>query len=118
MDQSGTYKAILTNNLGCWSYSSFSINPTINVGVPEFESAGANVLNLYPNPVTTQLWVDAGELLFKQLIVTDQLGRLVYQSKETRQNTTVLDVSTWPSGMYILKIVTNKNETMLKKFVK
>lgn len=118
MDQSGTYKAILTNNLGCWSYSSFSINPTINVGVPEIESAGTSVLNIYPNPVTTQLWVNAGEQLFNQLMVTDQLGRLVYQSKETRQNTTVLDVSSWPSGMYILKIITNKNETMLKKFVK
>ncbi len=49
----------------------------------------------------------------KEIKVFDALGQLVHQGKDT-----VVDVNTWPQGMYFVRIVDENDAVSTVKFVK
>jgi hypothetical protein len=70
-----------------------------------------------PNPAQTTIRFASGDdpnQIPVRAIVMDQLGRVVSE----HLNTNEIDVSSYPSGVYILQLMDNNGAVGLKKFVK
>ena len=81
----------------------------LNVAQPHEETTSL----LYPNPVKNLLHVEH-TTAFESLQVYDLLGNLVLAEKHV----TTLDVSTLPSGVYILKGIAHNNQNFTERFIK
>ncbi len=62
-------------------------------------SATDNTLQVYPNPATSELWVEGHLGRFQ---VRDAFGRTVVDQFCATERI-VVDVSSWPSGLYVLQ---------------
>ncbi|MDR0363815.1 MAG: T9SS type A sorting domain-containing protein, partial [Bacteroidales bacterium] len=70
-------------------------------------------INIYPNPVTDKLYLDT-ELNISTYQIYDLYGRIIYSSKT---NIKELSTSGWASGVYFIRIETEKG-TVDKRFIK
>ena len=77
------------------------------------------LLNLYPNPTTTQLNITlkSPHKSIRQLQITDLQGKKILQ-KQINAKQTKLDVSNLSKGVYILEGLTNTGEIFSRNFVK
>lgn len=66
-----------------------------------------NSLTVYPNPATTQLFIDNGEQLIKDVTIFDVTGKKVKQ-EVVNHNQISIDVSGLYRGIYFLKVNTEK----------
>ncbi len=77
-------------------------------------------LVVYPNPAKCELHVvfpeGSGEILHR-ISISDMAGRQVYQRDEFREEIT-LQVHTWKSGIYLLRITDSKGRSRTIKFIK
>lgn len=79
------------------------------------ESAEINKqIQVFPNPGTAQVFVEAQGTSIKQLYLLDELGRELLSSKTARR----LDTGGLPAGMYLLKVVLTDGQVLVKKWVK
>ena len=65
---------------------------------------------LYPNPASHSFTVDGA---VKEIKVFDALGQLMHQGSEN-----TVEVTSWPQGMYFVRIMDNHDAFMTVKFVK
>ncbi|MCX6286484.1 MAG: T9SS type A sorting domain-containing protein [Bacteroidetes bacterium] len=105
--------------LGCDSsgtdYSDFWEYDPSSTGVQSFVENKDIVI--YPNPLTDMLTIETNSLnTNQQFEIINLTGRLVYTSYINKKKTTV-NMSDFPSGIYILKLNMDK-ETAGKKFIK
>ncbi len=70
-------------------------------------------VDIYPNPTTGLVYIDGGENA--NISIYDMLGQIVYSDKKT-SNRKVIDVSSYNSGSYIVKIIKN-NKIMIQKLI-
>lgn len=88
----------------------------VNVGIENVSSSGSRELNLYPNPVNDNLSVSSafltGESSWKIFSVE---GKNILEGKFTDKK--LIDVHSLPSGIYFLKIESNK-VNLFNKFLK
>jgi hypothetical protein len=71
-------------------------------------------IQLFPNPVSSLLSIDMpSTLLIEKALIYNSLGQIILQTKAADS----WDVSALSSGVYYLRIVTNKGEKRLK-FIK
>lgn len=89
------------HNLSSWSDSIIIGNGS--AGIDDVSSSGLQV-SLYPNPASRQVEVSSS-LPMTHIEATDILGHRLYGRPATSLTTT-LDVSSWPSGTYFLRITT------------
>jgi hypothetical protein len=69
---------------------------------------------VFPNPANKSVTVNLGELKGPaDLLLYNMYGRLVLKQSTSKSNTTI-DISTLPSGIYIITIKNNEKETNLK----
>jgi len=73
------------------------------------------VLALYPNPVSDKLIVETDEAL-GTVEVYNLMGALVYSQKNCA-NKLEINTSDWPSGIYFLRLTSNKTSET-RRFVK
>ena len=72
-------------------------------------SRGSEEVQLYPNPSRNQVNVRLGQLVQKlQIRVLDITGKCHYTQKNTHSNHLQWDISTLPSGSYLVEITTNQ----------
>ena len=64
-----------------------------------------------PNPVSQQLSIAAEGLL--GVAVYNHLGQLVLQ-RETKADTLLLDVESWSSGLYFLRLTSTSGTSIVK----
>jgi len=72
-------------------------------------------ISIYPNPVKDELKVESGELKVESVEITDLAGRIIINCQLSIVNS--LNVSSLPSGIYLVKINTDKG-MIVRKFVK
>ncbi len=72
-----------------------------------------NNLRIYPNPATTQLSIDYGDYIIKDVKIYDVTGRCIKQ-EEVNLNRISIDVSDLHRGIYFLKINTEKGSMTRK----
>ena len=73
-----------------------------------------NSLKLYPNPTCDNLIVEKVE---KGILTVINLSGMLFLSEEITKPSTTIDVSNLPSGVYVLKVVGEK-EVKVGKFIK
>ena len=79
-------------------------------GAQSIQAAGNVNVDVYPNPTTDKVVVDAADLMY--VVVLDLNGRAVMTSYES-----TVDLSNQPAGIYMLRIVTTDG-TALRKVVR
>jgi hypothetical protein len=83
----------------------------------EDETANAPLVNVYPNPTTSQLTVEFKTLIKKaNVVVTDILGNVISQSTIAKARSISLDLSGHANGHYFLSIYT-KDQVFQKKII-
>ncbi len=100
------------------SPDAIALDYRVPVGVHENHATSPSVA-LYPNPVTDKVRIQYfGEGTVSEYSVMDLTGRTVARvSWDGTGNTTVIDCSSLPSGIYFLLVKTDKN-TLTRKFIK
>ncbi|MEO8150356.1 MAG: PKD domain-containing protein, partial [Bacteroidia bacterium] len=114
---SGTYTITLTAGNGtCSSSQSVTVNATF-AGIDEHS---LSLVSLQPNPVKDILTVNLpGNASKVRMSVTNSFGQLIYetQKNEIVNKTASINLSSYSSGVYILKIESN-DQVVLKKIIK
>lgn len=79
---------------------------SITVSQPIIESFGKMQIILYPNPTKGHLTINIANMpdnATGEIILSDMIGRLLIKQC-TNRGTTQLDLSSHPTGLYVLKI--------------
>lgn len=74
--------------------------------------------NIYPNPAHDQIHIDAINYFIKEVEIVDMLGKVVYSYNNAGANSLILPVSQLENAMYIIRITTDNNNIVYKKFTK
>ena len=70
-------------------------------------------VNLFPNPANDQLSIDI-DFPVKEIIVVNASGHEIMRANKAA----AIDISFLSDGLYFLKIINDKNEMMMERFVK
>lgn len=92
------------NQANVSAYKSFTINSSATLGI-ENETL-ENTVSIYPNPADTMINISSTE---NQHITSIELFNMLGKKVLTTKAKT-LDVSNYPSGIYLIKISTEKNQ--------
>lgn len=81
------------------NFVSPTIPPTLSIlAVNEYTLTGWNA---YPNPVSSQLNLDFGDVVVRRIELTDLTGKVVFRQDGA---VSVLDMSAYQTGTYFLKV--------------
>ena len=101
--QAGTYHATLyvENSAG----SGFYTMPITVEGCAGVLDHGLGY-KIYPNPATTQLTIEVdAEAAIEEIALIDAMGRMVLRQTLENQGKNTLDISAFPSGMYVIQLL-------------
>jgi hypothetical protein len=73
-------------------------------------------LNIYPNPVNDRLYIEA-ETVIEEVVVYDVYGRRQVTETPSHQGNWTIDLSELKSGIYFVKINTEKGN-IVKRIIK
>ena len=109
---SGDYKVAVTTN-GCTDTSSCY---SFIVPVASINENSIRGLNVFPSPAENILTLQTENVILTNITVLDVRGKLIgnYSPQKTQIN---LDVSTLPSGVYLLNIESEKGKE-IRRFIK
>ncbi|MCX6232598.1 MAG: T9SS type A sorting domain-containing protein [Bacteroidetes bacterium] len=114
---SGDLKVRGLNN--CGGIGAFSANYPINVAVGVNEHLVKTDIGIYPNPAKNNLIIELNGNNVKQNTVVSIYniqGQLLKQT-EIKENKTAIDIRSFATGVYIIKL-NNQKETLVSRFVK
>jgi len=80
-----------------------------------------NGVSIYPNPASDVITIGCKGA--KELLIIDYLGRIVYkqilrQTQNDNSQSSIINVQEFAKGLYIVKAITNNNQTVYTKFIK
>jgi hypothetical protein len=110
---STTYTVTGTANNGCTNSQSFTQNVADCVGFDEEEQL-QNLFVFYPNPNRGVFYLTNQKDL--QLLIMDQLGRLVYETELSAGTDHQIETNTLSKGVYFLR-GTSEGQTFIRKMV-
>ena len=83
------------------------------IGINEIEND--KYFKVYPNPCATQLIIDNGKLLIKEIKIVNVLGEAVLNQQPTNNNKQLtIDMTGYAKGIYFVQIQTEKGTTNKK----
>lgn len=102
-----------TNANGC------NANAVITVSVSEclglIDGLQDMDISVFPNPFTDKInMVNTGNVSIESVIITDVLGKVVYNAHELLKSEKLFQLPSLPSGLYFLKIEGNGRELIYK----
>jgi photosystem II stability/assembly factor-like uncharacterized protein len=114
------FGSFLGNN-SVWSIPTKNIITSIEPhdrGTPLSPCAGGQI-NVYPNPALTSVRIDVNEAAhsLKEILICDIFGRRVSRRLTETDLEKTFNISDYPTGAYVIKVV-YANETCYSKFVK
>ena len=105
------YSDLVTNPNGCWTLSdTICLYP---VGIRE--NANKNSVVIYTNPVNDKLIIETNSNKAQKFEIINLIGQTIYTSNINKKAT--VNMSAYQSGIYMLKLYTDK-EIIVKKFIK
>ena len=115
IEKSYKYRVRAKTN-GFW-YSNSLVNTVyLRVHYTSINENQSSIINIFPNPITTQLNIRFSDLSSAELVeVYDITGRIVY-SNSLVQNITnlIINSENWDKGMYIVKVKTDSQIISVK----
>ncbi len=122
----GVYNVIIKTQQ--WRH--FSNNVTVFLGESEREiefvvdnanginqEAVGNELNVFPNPVNSSITFQSGKTIHSEIIITDQLGRIVHHEKSSGEKQFEISVVDLTDGMYFYEYINNSGRKASGKFI-
>lgn len=106
----GTYTVTVSDINNCTALASVVISEVVSINEE-------GDFFIYPNPVSSQLMIDNGQLTINELQITDVLGRVVQSFEFKVQSPVTVTVSDFSEGVYFIKLVSSSCITEVKKFV-
>jgi hypothetical protein len=107
-----TYDWLKNDGVHTWTHTNvLSTSPLANEVFTNEKS-----IEFYPNPVENALAISSAEPI-KQLRISNLLGEVVYHSDYNLSHEIVLDASAFPTGVYMLEIITTQGK-FTKKLIK
>lgn len=91
-----------------------SISTSCIVSVPE-QISSSNNINIYPNPSSSSFSIDFNNTDFKEIRLTDMLGKIVF--RQQTDNHLKINVENLHSGTYILTIIDKDNNSTNRKII-
>jgi len=107
--QSGIYVVRITDANGCVYEYSAGYNFTFNNGINH--TSVLNNIKIYPNPSTGIINIEDGKDSQYEVLVYDASGKLVMKTVTK----TMVDLSNFDNGLYLLKMTNQNNETGYSK---
>ena len=105
----------------------FDTNPAIitNTFNTEFVSALANAnfntsdFNLFPNPATNfvQIKLSNDNSSLKNIVIYDMIGKTIKSITNLNNNETIVDISNFSKGMYLVEITDDNLQKIVKKLI-
>jgi PKD repeat protein len=96
-----TVRLTVYSNNNCYSDT---FTQTLNDALRITENSFSLDVNVYPNPSNADFNIKFNKEIAKTIIVNDVLGREVYHKKNTNKNLRI-NVSSWSSGMYVIRFL-------------
>ncbi|MCW3071319.1 MAG: hypothetical protein JWO44_1209 [Bacteroidetes bacterium] len=88
-----------------------------SVSVPEIDYDSE--INVFPNPATEGFTILFQNSQNSRIVLTDMYGKVCYSNEIINDNTIKINLSAYPSGMYFLKIINQKEKkSASKKIIK
>jgi plastocyanin len=106
--------SLVNCTIGGTATQTISITDNDPVGVA---TSKAGVVNMYPNPSSSQVIIKADETL-QQVIVYNTLGQEINNISAVNANEMTLEVSEFAKGIYNVRVITTKGETTQRLMVK
>ncbi|MFN8144974.1 MAG: PKD domain-containing protein [Bacteroidia bacterium] len=111
----GNYAVIVTAG-GCSDTSECVAITTVGIA----HSADEPKISIYPNPGNDRFNIKSYAAGKVELSVTDMIGKVIYNNhiNATGVFTQILDLTSYPSGVYTVKLQSSNNKTITQKLVK
>jgi plastocyanin len=106
----GAYLVTIYDANGCITSSTFIVNSTI--GISNL-NAVKDEIKLYPNPATSIINVETGNLIADKIEIINLIGQIIYTETDLKNKFTINAID-FDSGVYFIKI-TKDNESIIKK---
>jgi hypothetical protein len=111
---------VVSDNKKVYNWWKFNEAPSCfdlsGVGLKEYK--GNIKVNLFPNPATTKLTIDAGyENEIKEIKVLDVLGKEIMHQTISSKNKTQINIENYNSGVYLIQVKCANGE-FFGKFIK
>ncbi len=74
--------------------------------------------SVYPNPAHNEINIESVDHFVSKVEIIDMLGKVVYSYTNSGANSLTLPVSQLENAMYLIRLTTDKNEVVYKKFTK
>lgn len=100
--------SVIIKNYGCGT-----ITPD-NTSIPQVTTPVTESVIVFPNPTYDLINIQLLNYSNYEIKLYNDIGEIIYQNKGNQK---IVDLTTFPIGMYILKIVT-KDQTIIKKIIK
>ncbi len=101
----------------CQELDTLLTEPHLATSIQEiFDIAEPTPLTLYPNPVSDYITIELPTLKGR-LAVRDFSGKLVYSDHRPTSEKTLLDVSSFKPGLYVVEYINQRGEVFLERFV-
>lgn len=108
----GTYSARIYRSNGCYSESALYLVTLLSPSNDQ-----EDLLTIFPNPFSSNLWLNKSHDFVQIVRIYDGLGRLVLV-KEVNDRRTIVDCHSWPSGIYNLHVQSTLGKGMVIRLVK
>ncbi len=98
---------------GCMGTATFTLDVDACAGIHEALNNGS-AITIFPNPASTVVTINF--MHPAELIITDVVGRKVYQELRTNSTQATIDIAKWNKGIYFIQMM-NTEESVVKKLV-
>ena len=112
IDALGNVKDLAVKNGGAVTVV-FVNNTTVGTLNPAIQDK----VNVYPSPASSEISIEMKDLHPNRLEVYDLLAQKVFETNDVSKNILQIDVKTWTTGHYILKVYSDEG-LIVKKIIK
>ena len=106
-------EAVFAGDQGYFPMSVYITGEGMNGLVLDKETFLNEAVSVYPNPTNDYVTINAGGLGIKTVNVINTLGQNVYTGTADK-----IDMTQFQSGIYIVKIAFDNNQSVVKKIIK
>jgi hypothetical protein len=111
----GTYYIIIDEPTGYSCYD-LNITPPCIVGIDEQKILGGVLV--FPNPVTDELKIESSFFPIQSIEICNLLEEKIFYSISKQESKIYLDLRPLPPGIYFIKLLDKKNNSVSRKIVK
>lgn len=93
--------------------TTFNANNELTLSIKSVDGI-ASSMNVFPNPTTSKIYVEANQTDINSIAISNLMGQKLYSVESKNTNAESIDLSEYPTGIYILTV----NKTQVYKVIK